>query len=400
MIAPGERIEVAARGAVNGGAVIASVSSGEAPRATVFLRHALPDEVGIAVVRSVRKGGRLIFADLVEVQRASPDRVRPPCAYSGPDACGGCDFQHVALTAQRRLKADVVADSLTGVGRFRVSDLPWDGAVRPVPGDRDGLRWRTRARFAVHDGRLAMHKWRSAEVLPVDDCLIATQEVVGAARSAAGINKQAVEIAAVASSCGEVRAGPPAELNRERIHERAGSRVLELAADGFWQVHPGAPDALAAAVAQVLQLQPGQQLLDLYAGAGMFAAALSDAASGRVEVVEGDRRAAAAAKANLRDLPGCRVTRSDVAAWLAVYRGRPDAVVLDPPRDGAGAEVMRELDRLGPARVAYVACDPVSLARDLRTAVDLGWTIDSLAAFDLFPMTHHIECVAGLRPKP
>ena len=105
-------------------------------------------------------------------------------------------------------------------------------------------------------------------------------------------------------------------------------------------MHPGAPDALAAAVSQVLQLRPGQQLLDLYAGAGMFAAALADAATGRIEVVEGDRRAAAAARANLRHLAGCRITRSDVAAWLAAYRGRPDAVVLDPPRDGAGADVI------------------------------------------------------------
>ena len=398
MIVPGDRIEVAARGPANGGAMLASVAAQGAGQTTVFLRHALPGEAGTAVVHSVRKGGRLVFADLVDVHRPSPDRVRPPCIYSGPGGCGGCDFQHVALPAQRRVKADVVADSLTRVGRFDVAALPWDGSVRPVAGDQDGLRWRTRSRFAVQEGGLAMHKWRSADLVPVADCLIVTREVVDAAQAVAGAGP-GHEVAAVASSSGEVRAGTPSELSRQRIHERVGSRDLELGADGFWQVHPGATDALAAEVSSILRLGPGQSLLDLYAGAGMFAAALADAAPARIEVVEGDRRAAAAASDNLRGLTGCRVTRADVATWLAAYRGRPDAVVLDPPRDGAGTAVMRELDRIRPGRVAYVACDPASLARDLRTAVDLGWSVDSLTAFDLFPMTHHVECVAGLRPK-
>ncbi len=398
MITAGDRIEVEARRPVNGGAMIGAVSGEGAEGATVFLRHALPDEAGTAVVTSVRKGGRLVFADLIEVRRASPDRVRPPCPYSVPGACGGCDFQHAALPAQRRLKADIVADALRRVGRFGAGELAWDGVVQPVPGERDGLRWRTRSRFAVRDGGLAMHRWRSSETIGIEDCLIAAPEVVGAARAAAAAAPLADEVGAVVSSLGEVRAGTPSDLRTQRVHERVGARVLELGADAFWQVHPGAPQVLADAVAEVLQLRPGELLLDLYAGAGMFTAALADAGPGRVDVVEGDRRAAAAAQANLGSLSGCRVARSDVAKWLAAYRGRPDAVVLDPPRDGAGARVVNELDRIRPGRIAYVACDPVSLARDLRTAVDLGWQVESLAAFDLFPMTHHVECVAGLRP--
>lgn len=363
----------------------------------MFLRHALPGETGTAVVTGVRSGGRLIFADLVEVATPSSDRVAPPCMFSGPGMCGGCDFQHVAVPAQRDLKAAVIADCLRRIARLDLPEVPWDGTVHRVPGDERGLRWRTRSRFAVSRRSLAMQVHASRSIVPIDDCLIADTEVVAAARAAARRGGGA-EIIAVHSSTGEVKAGQARDLSRETVAERAGGTVLSVAAAGFWQVHPGAPDVLAQAVAAALQPEAGDVLLDLYSGVGLFAATLApQLPGGTIHAVEGGARASQLAAANLSGIAGAQAHTSAVLPWLSRYRGRADIVVLDPPRSGARAEILSEIDRIGPRAVAYVACDPAALARDLRLAVAMGWELTGLTAFDMFPMTHHIECVAGLR---
>lgn len=392
MSAVGQRVAVRARKVAHGGAMLAELTDGTA--ATVLLRHALPGEEGIAEVTAVRRGGRLLFADLVEVRSASADRVPAPCTYAGPGGCGGCDFQHVALAAQRELKADVVADCLRRIGRFAVDEVPWDQQVHPVAGDTDGLRWRTRSRFAVADGSLAMRGHRSGELIEVADCLIADEDLVEAAAAAAANRPDSKEVLAVWDEEGVV-AGTSKALSSEVLTERVGERRYQVAGDGFWQVHPGAPAALLAAVTDALG-EPSGTLLDLYGGVGLFAASLPGYRA--THLVEGDAAAVRLARRNLAHLPHSRVHRSDVRRWLARYQGPADAVVLDPPRTGAGAAVLRELDRLRPAAVAYVACDPAALARDLRTLADLGWRIDGLRALDIFPMTHHIEAVAALRP--
>src|SRR6266498_276488 len=184
------------------------------------------------------------------------------------------------------------------------------------------------------------------------------------------------------------------------VRELALGREWSVAADGFWQVHRAAPEVLAAAVVELLEPRPGERVWDLYGGVGLFAGALAPLA-GPVTVVEADARAAAAARRNLADLPRVRVVRADVAAALANPRWRRiDLVVLDPPRAGVGAAVVRSILDRHPRAVAYVSCDPASLARDVATFIGAGWRLAALRAFDAFPMTHHVECVALLTPEP
>jgi tRNA/tmRNA/rRNA uracil-C5-methylase (TrmA/RlmC/RlmD family) len=182
-------------------------------------------------------------------------------------------------------------------------------------------------------------------------------------------------------------------------HEVLGRR-FEVAAGGFWQVHPGAATALAAAVLEALDPQPGERALDLYAGVGLFAALLGERVgpSGAVTAVEADTRACADAARNTGDLPHVRIRTAPVSAEVLARAGRVDLVVLDPPRAGAGLEVTRALAALRPRRTAYVACDPASFARDLRVLLDAGWSLVDLRALDLFPMTEHVELVAVLEP--
>ena len=350
----GEVVEVEIGPIAHGGFCVARVEG-----RAVFVRHALPGESALIRITEGTDGDRFWRADAVEIRDASADRVIPPCPYAGPDACGGCDFQHVMPARQRSLKAEVVSEQLR-----RLAGLDVAVTVEAVPGDVDGLHWRTRQRYVERaDGGRAMRKHRSHELVAIEECLLEAPE------------------------------GP-----RHRVH----GIDFEVADGGFWQVHPGAPEALVDAVLGALDPQPGESALDLYAGVGLFARFLLDRVGGgespgRVVAVEGDRRAS---RLTLTNAPGAEATAGDVAEVLAAsYDGPFDLVVLDPPREGAKRKVVEQVVARAPRAVAYVACDPAALARDVAIFAEHGYALTSLRAFDLFPMTHHVECVALLSPK-
>ena len=411
--AVGDLLELAVGAVAAGGACVARAPDGR----VVFVRHTLPGERVRAVVTAATRS--FLRADALEVVEASPDRVERPCPYAGPGRCGGCDWQHVALPVQRRLKAALVEEQLR-----RLAGVHRDVVVEQVPGAADGLRWRTRVQFAVApSGRAGLRRHRSHELEPVDACLIATDDVeaVGAEAlrwpSASGVEvvaageQRLVHVTSRGSSGRAVRTrlpevaagvvvdGRPVRGPHGVRHEVLGRR-FEVAAGGFWQVHPGAATALAGAVLDALDPQPGERALDLYAGVGLFAALLGERVgpTGSVLAVESDARACADAARNTDDLPHVRIRTAPVGPQVLAQAGAPDLVVLDPPRSGAGLEVTRALAALRPRRLAYVACDPASFARDLRVLLDAGWTLGALRGLDLFPMTEHVELVALLEP--
>jgi tRNA/tmRNA/rRNA uracil-C5-methylase (TrmA/RlmC/RlmD family) len=358
----------------------------------IFVRHAIPGERVTAVVTEGHEASRYLRADAVEVLRASPDRVSPPCPYAGPGRCGGCDFQHVALPHQRALKAAVVREQLQRLARL---DVPVE--VEAVPGDRDGLGWRTRVSWsATPDGRPGLLRHRSDVVVPIERCLIAHPDLPDAhAALAAGTSRAT----AVISSTGD--AVVVGDRHGGTVTEHAAGRDWLVGAGEFWQVHPGAAEALVAAALEGLQPQPGERCWDLFAGVGLFSGVLAEAVgpSGAVVSVESHRRASRLAERNLVDLPQVRMVAERVGRFVRsrIAQGRLDLVLLDPPRSGAGRDVVRRIAAQGPRAVAYVACDPAALARDLATFAEEGYRLTSLRAFDLFPMTHHVECVAIVR---
>ena len=363
----------------------------------VFVRHALPGERVRVVVTDGSDGSSFWRADAVDVLDASPDRVAPPCPWAGPGRCGGCDWQHASVAAQRALKTAVVREQLS-----RLAGIESDVEVAAVPGDEAGLAWRTRVSWAVDDdGTPGLRRHRSHQVVPVDSCRIAHPLVDAAGvtgRSWPGVSS--VEVAA-SPSTGQVLVLPDGRGQGE-LTEVVGERAYRVSGSGFWQVHPGAATVLLDAVLAGLGAGPGDTVLDLYGGAGLFAAALAGrvAPGGQVTLVESDQVAVADARHNLAGLPGVRVERGRVDHVLRRLRlGRADLVVLDPPRSGAGKTVVDLLARrVRPRRIAYVACDPAALARDLRWFAERGYRMTGLRAFDLFPMTHHVECVAVLEP--
>ncbi|WP_112248865.1 class I SAM-dependent RNA methyltransferase [Kribbella monticola] len=355
----------------------------------VFVRHALPGELVHA--RVTAQTSKYLHADAVTVLTPSPHRIEPPCPYAGPGLCGGCDFQHANIVEQRRLKATVVSDTLRRIGGIERN------IVMESPGD-DGLGWRTRMRYAVVNGRPGMYAHRSHDLIPIDRCLIAHED------TPAVLDKlwpETSSVQAVVSSEGK-KAVLTDQDSAGRVVEVVHNRRFRVEAGGFWQVHPAAPTTLVDAVLAGLEPVEGETALDLYSGVGLFAAFLAEAGCS-VLAVEGDREAVKNARRNLHDLPAVTLEQGDVKKVLNVAVGKGlesvDLVVLDPPRTGAGEAVVRRIADLTPRRVAYVACDPAALARDLKTFGKLGYGISSLRAFDLFGMTHHIECVAVLEPR-
>jgi tRNA/tmRNA/rRNA uracil-C5-methylase (TrmA/RlmC/RlmD family) len=294
------------------------------------------------------------------------------------------------------LKAIVVAEQLQ-----RLAGLDVEVEVEAVPGDDGGLDWRTRVQWAVAvDGTPGLRGHRSRDVVAVDRCLIAhpgLPDVLGsrwpeASTVEARVSSTGQQLRLVGTRDRSTVADGPLVLTEE-----AAGRRWQVTGSGFWQVHPGAADALVGAVLDGLAPRRGEHALDLYAGVGLFSAALGEAVGrgGHVLAVESDADAAKDAVHNLEDLPQVAVLHERVDRALAVV-DRADVVVLDPPRTGARRAVVAAVGALSPRAVAYVACDPAALARDVAFFAEAGYALTSLRGFDLFPMTHHVECVALL----
>ncbi|HKT03813.1 MAG TPA: TRAM domain-containing protein, partial [Rugosimonospora sp.] len=383
----GERLAVTVGPVAHGGHWVARADDGR----VVFVRHALTGERVLAEVTEEHPG--YLRADTVELLSAPAEaRVTPPCRFArfrgelaGPhrEPCGGCDFQHVAPEHQLALKAAVVREQLARLAG--IHDL--GVRVEPLPGGP--LGWRSRVRYAVDaTGRAGLLAHRTHQVVPVDRCLIA-HPAVQEADVTARLWPDDDEVSVVASTGGDVtRSG-------DFVRERAAGRVWTIPAGVFWQVHPAAPDAFVDAVLDLLDPRPTDRAWDLYGGVGLFAAALSPRVSS-VTLVESDPVAVRAAGTCLADLSNVHIVRSTVERFRAAEP--VDVVVLDPPRSGAGARVVRAIAAAGPRAVTYVACDPAAFARDVGTLRGLGWRLAALRCFDAFPMTHHVESIGLLLP--
>lgn len=369
----------------------------------VFVRHTLPGERVRVRITEGDEASRFLRGDAVEVLVACPGRVQRPCPYAGPGRCGGCDFQHVAPARQRELLGSVVSEQLR-----RLAGIEREVRVQPVR--PDALDWRTRMGWAVGlHGEVGLRRHRSHDVEPVDTCPIAHPDtpVVGA-EPRPGLHR----IDTAVSSTGEqvVLADGERVLGPAHPTEQVLGRSFRVSDAGFWQVHPAAARVLVETVRELGRPRPGERAVDLYSGVGLFSAFLGAdvagaAGSGRagdqagsVVAVESDATAIKDARRNLHDQPHVELVHDRVDSALRAGRAgkRADLVVLDPPRTGAKARVVRGIVALSPSRVVYVACDPAALARDVATFGGLGYHLADLRAYALFPMTHHVECVALL----
>ncbi|MGG7463978.1 class I SAM-dependent RNA methyltransferase [Plantibacter sp. YIM 135347] len=388
----------------------------------VFVPDTLPGERVLARIMDENEK-RFWRADTLEVLEASEHRKPHVWAEASierapEDRPGGAEFGHIELAHQRALKHRVLAE---GLERFADSTFAFD--VAPVEDEtEDGTRWRTRVSLHVDaDGKVGPYAARSHRVIPVTDLPLAT-EGVAAAAAIRELPYKATSIDIVEPSSGGVRVlsrtddtqqkrgkRRPARPPVDPIRERVGDREFLVDAAGFWQVHRKAASTLQKAVVDAIDdaaFDPRAANLDLYGGVGLLAAAVGDrfGSTTRIVTVESDERATEFAGENLVDWVGAQAVTARVDSFLRreiagasasdLTRYASATVVLDPPRSGAGREVVASLAELRPASIVYVACDPIALARDVALLRDGGYELTRLQGYDLFPNTHHLESVA------
>lgn len=334
---------------------------------------------------------KVLRGSIESVIEPSQERTEPACRHFG--ACGGCQLQHLSREAELRAKTGFVRDCLR-----RIAGIRWDGEIAIESGPEYG--WRSRVALHVSsERRPGFFRAGGREIVPIEDCPVLVPPLRDLVRrfasGAAALPEGAEELALVAGDAGEI-AAHPAVSSRECVHQTIAGFDFAFEAASFSQANRSMVEKLVERANEGAQ---GGIALDLYAGSGLFALPLARRCE-VVHAVESDPAAVRSGRENARRnrIGNVRYHEADVGAWLASTGAslRPDRVLLDPPRTGAGPGVVEGIVDLAPREVAYVSCDPATWARDLRRFVDRGWTIRSIEALDLFPRSYHVEAIARL----
>jgi tRNA/tmRNA/rRNA uracil-C5-methylase (TrmA/RlmC/RlmD family) len=395
----------------------------------VLVRGAIPGERVRAWIERAEK--RMAYAVTREVVDASPDRR----AAGGDPLCGGALYSHVAYERQLAIKSDVIRDAFARVGRH-----PIDHAIEVAGSPEDG--YRMRARFHVRGARAGFYregthqlcdaaatKQLRPDAVESVNALAAsldrdatgavasisiTENIAASERAAhlelaprmtvstAILERAAADAGLTGISARDLATGHPivagAPIVRDPLSAvtegRAADGAIQRHAESFFQGNRFLLGTLVRAVADAVP--DAGEVVDLYAGVGLFAVAL--AALGRLEVtaIEGDRATGADLRENAQPhAPRLHVHVTRVEDYLASRRDRrAETMIIDPPRTGLSKDAGEAIVRQAPPRLVYVSCDPPTLARDARRLLDAGYRLDSLRAFDLFPNTPHVEALA------
>jgi tRNA/tmRNA/rRNA uracil-C5-methylase (TrmA/RlmC/RlmD family) len=365
--------------------------------AVIFVRHAIPgEEVEIEITGT---GSSFNRADVINVISPSPDRVSAPCQFAHRAGCGGCDFQHISVERQRQLKSEVITEQFARIAK-RDLQVTVEEVGAPL-----GYRTRFNA-VTTRNGDLGFKQARSNKVVPVSDCRILQPEVKYQELTSRKW-KGDLRVEVTLSSAGERTIATGYSRDETPVRTSEGPDIgqysingfnLEVSQRSFWQSHKLAPAVLTQVVGELAEIQVGDRVLDLYGGVGLFTSQFLEAIgeSGQIDLVEGSKSATSDAIRNFAEITNVKVHTGDVAKLLPRF-SQVEVIVLDPPREGAGKEVVMAMVALKPRAIVYVACDPAPLARDTTYLSDAGYEIVKIRAFDLFPMTHHIETVVLFR---
>ncbi|MDT5225759.1 MAG: hypothetical protein QOG19_3166 [Mycobacterium sp.] len=368
----------------------------------VFVRYALPGERVRVRVTADRES--YCHAEVIEVIDPSPDRTESLCPIGGADGAGCCDLAFAAPDAARMLKARVVANQLERLGGHS-----WSGVAQPLS-DAGPTGWRTRVRLDVGpDRRPGFHRYHSDELVTDLRCGqlpdgmldgLAAPDWPPDAQLHVVIDDDGQRHVVRTLRQGKRSPRVVAKVAEGNYHalQRVGGRSWRVPVTAFWQSHRDAARVYSGLVADWAQAGPGMTAWDLYGGAGLFASVLAEAVgeSGRVLTVDTARGASGAARAALADLPQVDVRTDSVRRGVAAQDTRAEVAVLDPPRSGAGRDVIDLLAAAEVPRVVHIGCEAASFARDIGLYRGHGYAVEQITVFDAFPLTHHVECVALL----
>ena len=344
-----------------------------------------------------------IVAEVVEVLRASPERVEPRCPHFG--VCGGCQLQHISYEEQGKIKQQVLADQLRQIGG--IVNPP----VSPILAAENPWNYRNNARFTVRrEGVTGFTHWHTHRFEPIDECLIMDTRINDIKRKLDGalINRERQLAVRIGKKTGETLVHPAlneigdergVETGQDSHTERLFNVPFKVSAASFFQVNTAQAERMIALVRDRLRPAPSDTIVDAYAGVGTIAALLAPMC-GRVIAIEESAAAVRDAEINLAPFPNVEMILAKTEEALPKLKERVDAVILDPPRQGCYPEVIDALRRLQPRRIVYVSCDPATLASDLNRIILGGYTLTDVTPVDMFPHTYHIESVSTLERLP
>lgn len=387
----GQQLILVTEAPANGGSCVARHDG-----RVVFVRYALPGER--VRVRITAARGSYWHGECVEVLEPAAGRIDSLCPIAGVDGAGCCDLAFAQPGVARSLKGDVVSNQLARLGGHQ-----WQGEAEAL-GDSSPTGWRTRVRLHVGDqGQAGFHRYHSEDLITDLRC---GQLPMGMTDGLAerswhpGDHLHVViddnDVRHVVSTCRDQR--PKVIEGDYHATQKIGRRRWQIPVTAFWQAHRRAAVHYSELITQWAQPDPGATAWDLYGGVGIFAAALAEAVGdcGRVISVDTSRAATGAARAALADLSQVSVRTGSVRRMLGGERAAADVAVLDPPRAGAGREVVDLLAHADVPRVIHIGCDAAAFARDVGLYRGHGYTVEQIRVFDAFPLTHHVECVALL----
>lgn len=388
------------------------VGLAHAEELTLFVSLAAPGDVVRVAIDRIQ--GKIGFASIVEILKPSPLRIEPPCPYFG--RCGGCDFQQITYESQLDAKVEIIRDCLRRIAKL---ETPIDIPITLSPNQ---WQYRARAMWQVDavdqgDNLLGYFERGSNRVCDVEYCAVLTPELestLEAVRNefrAVGASERLRHIEVALGDEGVSVSPPLAGLKNDIVTRVIGGETYHFSAEAFFQINHELLDPLIAAA---LGDSKGEAAIDLYCGVGLFTLPLARRFE-RVIGVEGSVRATDFARRNLefarrsngptvtedskRRMGHVEIFNARVADWLKQHSGSTgslDFLLLDPPRTGCENRDIAGILALRPSRIAYVSCDPATLARDLKKLLTGGYSLDSVVAFDMFPQTHHVETIAHL----
>ena len=388
---------------------------------TLFVSLAAPGDV--LRVRIDRIQGKLAFASITEILKPSPVRIEPPCPYFG--RCGGCDFQQLTYEAQLKAKVEMIRDCLQRIAKI---EAPLEIPITASPSQ---WRYRARANWQVDAvaRTLGYFERGSNRVCDVEYCAVLTPELQNTLEKVRAeiLSERTIDklrdIDVVAGDDGVSVAPPRPGFKPDIVSRDTGSETYYFSAEAFFQVNH---ELLEPLICEALGNAKGKNAVDLYCGVGLFTLPLArrfervtgvEAHSGATEFARRNiEKAQRGDSTNLQPVtqPGVEETEREAAEsnlgsveivtarvgdWLTHHSrsfGPVDFLLLDPPRTGCENRDIAGIIALRPANISYVSCDPATLARDLKKLIAAGYSLNSVAAFDMFPQTHHVETIAHL----
>ena len=358
----------------------------------IFVRHAISGET--AKVKITATNSKFAFGDAVEILQSSKDRVPPPCKYSHPEGCGGCDFQHINYRAQSGLKKEVLKDQFKRITKVDISP---DIVTSNPP---NGLHWRSRLNLAISENKkVGLRAHKSNTVIEIDKCMIALNEINKSDIFTKNWdNEENLKISC--SSTNEINVSQFEKniLGPDKLTENVDKNTYTISPKSFWQSHINAPSLLLQQVMREANIKQDEIVCDLYGGVGLFTLPISKLTgkNGQVHLIEMNDTCIEDANIMFKHIDNIYIHHGTVEQKLGSVKSI-DTIILDPPRNGVSKQVINQIIEKKPNMIVYVSCSPSTLARDSKVLLENKYILSNIVGLDLFPMTHHIESVASFK---